>query len=550
MFAGKPCTLGEQCDTFSPFGEPYRDGGLPAVFIFAVLFGLFWRVAWLYFSRHRDTVVALVGYATLLPFMITWMRGNFTLPALQATLALGRRRPRGDPVSPARRAAPVPLPRTESRAGRLRAPRLTVGMWPNLFLVGAAKAGTTSVYDELARHPAIYMSPMKEPHYFSRIQPSPERAAFFPHVTDEDEYMALFDGVTEERLVGEASTSYLWDASAAERIQSVAPEASILIMLRNPVERAYSQYWNDVREGIEARSLHRCPRRGTAFGPGRMGGHLPVHRLWAIREPGRSGTWSGSASGYSSRSSRTSSPTKRARSRTSRRSWAWSPLAARRATSRMNPTALPRNVLSGRAARERQAADARPGHGAAGPASSGAGSAAQGGQPAADGSRKLVRCWSRSSVLRWLGWPSCSAGSRPGSSASPSALLGQFVEDGAVIAPEGVGAKLPARVASHQVERHRHVVDVDHRRQVAEANRGSHQRHRPLPGCGRRRPAARLAERSGAGSRGPGVAPPWRSRAPRSCAVRPSRPPVEGPATSGGRRRRASRRRPPRCRSS
>ena len=89
VFAGKPCTLGEQCDTFSPFGEPYRDGGLPAVFIFAVLFGLFWKVAWLYFSRHRHTVVAVVGYATLLPFMITWMRGNFTLPALQATMAVG-----------------------------------------------------------------------------------------------------------------------------------------------------------------------------------------------------------------------------------------------------------------------------------------------------------------------------------------------------------------------------------------------------------------------------------------------------------------------------
>ncbi len=88
VFAGRPCTLGAQCDTFSPFGEPYRDGGLVAVFVFAVLFGIFWRAAWLYFSRHRDTTVAIVGYATLLPFMITWMRGNFTLPALQVAMAL------------------------------------------------------------------------------------------------------------------------------------------------------------------------------------------------------------------------------------------------------------------------------------------------------------------------------------------------------------------------------------------------------------------------------------------------------------------------------
>ena len=65
--------------------------------------------------------------------------------------------------------------------------------WPNLFLVGAAKAGTTSLYDALARHPAIYMSPMKEPHFFSQIEPAPERKAFFPHVSDEGEYLARED---------------------------------------------------------------------------------------------------------------------------------------------------------------------------------------------------------------------------------------------------------------------------------------------------------------------------------------------------------------------
>ena len=127
--------------------------------------------------------------------------------------------------------------------------------WPNLFLVGAAKAGTTSLYGELARHPAIYMSPMKEPHFFSRIKPASKWQAFFPHVTDEDEYLALFDGVTNEEVVGEASTSYLWDAQAAERIKRAVPEARILIMLRDPVDRAYSQYWNDVREGLERRSF-------------------------------------------------------------------------------------------------------------------------------------------------------------------------------------------------------------------------------------------------------------------------------------------------------
>ena len=88
VWGGSPCTYGGQCSTFSPFGEPYRDGGLVGVFLFAVVFGAFWRGAWLYYLRHRDVGIAIVAYATLLPFMITWMRGNFILPAMEAALTV------------------------------------------------------------------------------------------------------------------------------------------------------------------------------------------------------------------------------------------------------------------------------------------------------------------------------------------------------------------------------------------------------------------------------------------------------------------------------
>jgi Sulfotransferase family len=144
-------------------------------------------------------------------------------------------------------------------------------MWPNLFIVGAAKAGTTSLYSELARHPAIYMSPMKEPHFFSRIEPAPELEGFFPHVRDEAEYLALFAGATTEEVLGEASTSYLWDRHAAERIKDVVPDAKIVIMLRDPVDRAYSQYWNDVREGFERRSFREALLDEQRTGSGRWG---------------------------------------------------------------------------------------------------------------------------------------------------------------------------------------------------------------------------------------------------------------------------------------
>jgi hypothetical protein len=88
VWGGTPCGFNGQCSTFSPFGEPYRDGGLVAVFIFAMLFGAFWRTLWLYYVRHRDSVLAIIVCAMLLPFMISWMRANFTLQALQAAMVL------------------------------------------------------------------------------------------------------------------------------------------------------------------------------------------------------------------------------------------------------------------------------------------------------------------------------------------------------------------------------------------------------------------------------------------------------------------------------
>jgi hypothetical protein len=132
---------------------------------------------------------------------------------------------------------------------------MTPARWPNLFIVGAAKAGTTSLHDYLDQHPDAYMSPVKEPHFFSGIQPAPELAPFFPSIRDEESYRSLFSAAADEKIVGEASTSYLAYPRTAAAIKRVSPDARILIMLRDPVERAYSHYWNDVREGFEHRSF-------------------------------------------------------------------------------------------------------------------------------------------------------------------------------------------------------------------------------------------------------------------------------------------------------
>ena len=125
--------------------------------------------------------------------------------------------------------------------------------WPNLFIVGAAKAGTTSLAYYLQQHPDIYISSFKEPHHFSRITPTPELRAFFPNVPDEADYLKLFKDARQEAVLGEASTSYLWTPGTPERIFKKVPDAKIIILLREPVGRAYSHYLNDAREGTEKR---------------------------------------------------------------------------------------------------------------------------------------------------------------------------------------------------------------------------------------------------------------------------------------------------------
>ena len=122
--------------------------------------------------------------------------------------------------------------------------------WPNLFIVGAAKAGTTSLYKYLEHHPDICMASVKEPHYFADINPKPELAFLTKIIKDQTAYLNLFNNPTA-RYRGEASPSYLWDESVAAKLKQASPEAKIIIMLREPVSRAYSHYLMDVREGIQ-----------------------------------------------------------------------------------------------------------------------------------------------------------------------------------------------------------------------------------------------------------------------------------------------------------
>ncbi len=128
-------------------------------------------------------------------------------------------------------------------------------MKPNFFVVGAARSGTTSLDRYLDQHPEIYLSPRKEMHFFAadsfpRTGPGDERLNKRV-VQDEEQYDSFFAGATNEIAIGESSVFYLCFPNIAERIAKAVPHAKILIVLREPVDRAYSAYMHLVRDGRE-----------------------------------------------------------------------------------------------------------------------------------------------------------------------------------------------------------------------------------------------------------------------------------------------------------
>jgi len=133
---------------------------------------------------------------------------------------------------------------------------------PNFLIIGAMKSGTTSLYHYLKQHPQIYMSSIKEPNFFAlegsnlefngaegkeRIQRWVKRES----VTSIEEYRALFRRAANETAIGEASPMYLYSPEAPYRIRHYVPEAKLITILRNPVERAYSAFLYMTRDGRE-----------------------------------------------------------------------------------------------------------------------------------------------------------------------------------------------------------------------------------------------------------------------------------------------------------
>lgn len=130
---------------------------------------------------------------------------------------------------------------------------------PNFLIIGAAKAGTTALYYYLKQHPQIYMSPVKETNFFAlegeKLNfrgPGDHEAINSFSITDLESYLLQFQEVSNEIAIGEASPLYLYSPKAPERIKFYIPNAKLIAILRNPVERAYASFLHLIRDGRES----------------------------------------------------------------------------------------------------------------------------------------------------------------------------------------------------------------------------------------------------------------------------------------------------------
>lgn len=131
---------------------------------------------------------------------------------------------------------------------------------PNFLIIGVAKAGTTALYEAVKLHPQIYMSPVKEPGFFTFVDSplvlrGPRSDVYRSRIiADQATYEQLFAGVTDQLAIGEASQQYLscWHPErTAANIKRLIPTAKLIAILRQPADRAYSSFAHRVQIGFE-----------------------------------------------------------------------------------------------------------------------------------------------------------------------------------------------------------------------------------------------------------------------------------------------------------
>lgn len=128
---------------------------------------------------------------------------------------------------------------------------------PNFLIIGAPKAGTTTLNFVLEQHPQVFMCPVKEAGFFwaygtdVHLQGQGYEKLLNRLVTDPDAYRELFKGSSGKKAVGESSVRYLASPQSPELIHRFIPDARLIVSLRQPADRAFSAFTHNLRDGLE-----------------------------------------------------------------------------------------------------------------------------------------------------------------------------------------------------------------------------------------------------------------------------------------------------------
>lgn len=131
---------------------------------------------------------------------------------------------------------------------------------PDFLVIGVPKAGTTALHAALAQHPQLHLSKIKEPKFWLTDGPPPKRGGpgdaqtYQEYVWRRADYEALFADAPAGTLRGESTPFYLWSGAAQQRIRAEIPDAKLVVMLRDPVERAHSNWTHLWSAGLEPES--------------------------------------------------------------------------------------------------------------------------------------------------------------------------------------------------------------------------------------------------------------------------------------------------------
>jgi hypothetical protein len=129
-------------------------------------------------------------------------------------------------------------------------PERAAGSFPDFLLIGAMRCGTTTLWELVGRHERVFLPARKELHFFD------DRDGAFAQ--GPEAYAAFFADAPAGAVRGESSPSYLYVPGTAERIRAIVPDVRLIAILRDPVERAWSHYWFNVRRGREWLSFEKA----------------------------------------------------------------------------------------------------------------------------------------------------------------------------------------------------------------------------------------------------------------------------------------------------